>query len=187
VNGIKKELAVFARSLRVSCAESNYAADAAFDAQQRFGSTLRAKGAGVLDELINSNENAIVLVGRPYNIYDPTVNLNLAGKLREYYGINVVPFDCLDLVNFDVHAVNENMYWQCGKQILQAALAVGQLPNAHIIYVTNFKCGPDSYIKHYVAEASGKSFLTLQFDGHSNDAGMVTRCEAYLHSKGFFA
>ena len=27
-------------------------------------------------------------------------------------------------------------------------------------------------------------FLTLQFDGHSNDAGMMTRCEAYLDSKG---
>lgn len=185
VNGIKKELASFARSLQRTETESDRAADAAFDAQQRFGSALRLKGTEVLNVLHESSENAIVLVGRPYNIYDPTVNLNLAGKLREYYGINVVPFDFIDLENYDVRAVNENMYWHCGRQILQAALAVRQLPNAHIIYITNFKCGPDSYVKHYVAEASGKSFLTLQFDGHSNDAGMVTRCEAYLHSKGF--
>jgi hypothetical protein len=27
--------------------------------------------------------------------------------------------------------------------------------------------------------------LSLQFDGHSNDAGFLTRCEAYLDSKGF--
>jgi len=27
--------------------------------------------------------------------------------------------------------------------------------------------------------------LVLQFDGHSNDAGFITRCEAYLDSKGF--
>jgi predicted nucleotide-binding protein (sugar kinase/HSP70/actin superfamily) len=55
----------------------------------------------------------------------------------------------------------------------------------HIIYMTNFKCGPDSYIKHYVREASGKPHLTLQFDEHQNDAGAMTRCEAYLDSKGF--
>ena len=39
-------------------------------------------------------------------------------------------------------------------------------------------------MKSFLAEASGKPFLTLQFDGHSNDAGMMTRCEAYLDSKG---
>ena len=33
---------------------------------------------------------------------------------------------------------------------------------------------------------SGKPYLVLQFDGHANDAGMLTRCEAYLDSKGFF-
>jgi predicted nucleotide-binding protein (sugar kinase/HSP70/actin superfamily) len=61
---------------------------------------------------------------------------------------------------------------------------VGRYPNLHIIYLTNFKCGPDSYVKHYITKASGKPYLTLQFDGHGNDAGYITRCEAYLDSKG---
>jgi hypothetical protein len=34
-------------------------------------------------------------------------------------------------------------------------------------------------------DAAGKPGLVLQFDGHSNDAGFITRCEAYLDSKGF--
>ena len=34
-------------------------------------------------------------------------------------------------------------------------------------------------------EAGRKPGLVLQFDGHSNDAGFITRCEAYLDSKGF--
>jgi hypothetical protein len=46
------------------------------------------------------------------------------------------------------------------------------------------QCGPDFYIKHFITEVSGRPFLTLQFDGHNNDAGMLTRCEAYLDSKG---
>ena len=57
-------------------------------------------------------------------------------------------------------------------------------PKLHIVYITNFKCGPDSYVKHFITEVSGRPFLTLQFDGHNNDAGMLTRCEAYLDSKG---
>ena len=54
-----------------------------------------------------------------------------------------------------------------------------------MIYITNFKCGPDSYIKHFVRKATPDPFLTLQFDEHTNDAGAMTRCEAYLDSKGF--
>jgi hypothetical protein len=34
-------------------------------------------------------------------------------------------------------------------------------------------------------DAAGKPGLVLQFDGHANDAGFITRCEAYLDSKGF--
>jgi predicted nucleotide-binding protein (sugar kinase/HSP70/actin superfamily) len=84
----------------------------------------------------------------------------------------------------DVRDVNDNMYWDYGRKILATAKIVGRHPNLHIIYITNFKCGPDSFIKGFIRPASGKPFLTLQFDGHSNDAGMMTRCEAYLDSKG---
>ncbi len=187
VEDVKEELAIVAHSLRITVAESNCAADEAFEAQRRFDTALHEKGAEVLDAVLNGNHDCIVLVGRPYNVYDPTVNLNLAGKLRDFYGINVIPYDFLNLGDHKIGDVNENMYWYCGKHILQAALAVRYMENAHIIYVTNFKCGPDSYVKHFVAEASGKPFLTLQFDGHNNDAGMITRCEAYLHSKGLIA
>jgi hypothetical protein len=55
----------------------------------------------------------------------------------------------------------------------------------HLIYISNFKCGPDSYLKSFLDDACGKPSLVLQFDGHSNDAGYITRCEAYLDSKGF--
>jgi predicted nucleotide-binding protein (sugar kinase/HSP70/actin superfamily) len=128
----------------------------------------------------------IVIVGRGYNIYDPGVSLSIPRKLRDYYGVNVIPMDFLPLKGVVISDVNRNMYWSYGKKILQAARIVAEHPNLHIIYITNFKCGPDSYIKQFVREASGgKPFLTLQFDGHSNDAGFITRCEAYLDSKGF--
>jgi predicted nucleotide-binding protein (sugar kinase/HSP70/actin superfamily) len=77
-----------------------------------------------------------------------------------------------------------NMFWISGRKILEAARLVASYPNLHLVYITNFKCGPDSYIKHFTREAAGAPLLMLQFDGHGNDAGYMTRCEAYLDSKG---
>jgi predicted nucleotide-binding protein (sugar kinase/HSP70/actin superfamily) len=117
-------------------------------------------------------------------MYDRGMTLDIGNKLRDYYGVNVIPMDMLPVDEEDISDVNDNMYWNYGRKILAAARIVGRHPNLHIIFLTNFKCGPDSYIKHFVTKASGKPYLTLQFDGHGNDAGYITRCEAYLDSKG---
>ena len=101
-----------------------------------------------------------------------------ADKMADCWGSAAKEF------GYDVRDINDNMYWEYGRKILAAAKIVAQHPNLHIIYITNFKCGPDSFVKGFVRPASGKPFLTLQFDGHSNDAGVMTRCEAYLDSKG---
>ena len=92
--------------------------------------------------------------------------------------------DFLPLDEIDISGVHQNMYWNYGRKIIAAAKFIADFGNLHLIYLTNFKCGPDSYIKHFITKTSGKPFLTLQFDGHSNDAGYLTRCEAYLDSKG---
>ena len=119
-------------------------------------------------------------------MYDKGINMDIPRKLRKFYGVNVIPLDFLPHQGHRRRRdVVPNMYWNYGRKILQAAKFVGDRDNLHIIYMTNFKCGPDSYIKHYMREASGKPFLTLQFDEHQNDAGAMTRCEAYLDSKGF--
>jgi predicted nucleotide-binding protein (sugar kinase/HSP70/actin superfamily) len=115
------------------------------------------------------------------------INLNVPQKLRDYYGVNVIPLDFLDIDTLDIADVHEHMYWNYGRKILQAAKFCSQYPNFHLIYITNFKCGPDSYVKHYVRDAVNDPFLIIQFDGHGNDAGIITRCEAYLDSKGFLA
>jgi predicted nucleotide-binding protein (sugar kinase/HSP70/actin superfamily) len=126
----------------------------------------------------------MVLVGRPYNLFDRSINCDIPRKLRTQYGVNVIPMDFLSLDDEEITEVNPNMYWNSGRRILAAARLTRRFPNLHLIYISNFKCGPDSYIKSFIDEASGKPSLVLQFDGHSNDAGFITRCEAYLDSKG---
>ncbi|HLA40404.1 MAG TPA: acyl-CoA dehydratase activase-related protein, partial [Candidatus Glassbacteria bacterium] len=156
----------------------------AFQAQEAFRRSLQEAGARAMAVLTSHKEHGILLLGRPYNIYDKGISLDIATKLRNYYGANVIGLDFLNLDGYDTTDLNENMFWNYGKKILAAAKSVRNKPKMHIIYITNFKCGPDSYIRHFVAEASGRPYLTLQFDGHNSDAGMLTRCEAYLDSKG---
>jgi predicted nucleotide-binding protein (sugar kinase/HSP70/actin superfamily) len=160
------------------------AVEKAFEAHYAFADNLKEAGARALAVLNSHKEHGILLLGRPYNIYDKGANLDIATKLRKYYGVNVIGLDFLNLDGIDTSDVHENMFWSYGKKILAAARSAHNKPKLHIIYITNFKCGPDSYIKHFVREASGRPYLTLQFDGHNNDAGMLTRCEAYLDSKG---
>ena len=86
-------------------------------------------------------------------------------------------------LNIDISSINDHMFWHFGKRIIQAAKFIREYPNLHIIYVSNFKCGPDSYIRHYIEDAGGEPFLFLQLDSHANDAGVLTRIEAFLESK----
>jgi predicted CoA-substrate-specific enzyme activase len=181
---VTEALMKLARKHKILRDQAELAVEKAYGAQERFTNRLREAGREALQRLEESGEPGIVMVGRPYNIYDKGINLDVPAKLRDYYGVNVIPIDFLPLEDVDISDVNDNMYWNYGHKILAAAKIVSQFPNLHIIYITNFKCGPDSFVKHFISSTSGKPFLSLQFDGHSNDAGIMTRCEAYLDSKG---
>ena len=183
---VTKELQEFGKAFGFNKSKIQNAVDMAYKAQSEFQQKIVEAGRKALNTLIENDELGIIIVGRGYNIYDSGVNLAIPKKLREYYGVNVIPFEFLPIEGIEIADVNSNMYWNYGRKILQASKIVSEHPNLHIIYITNFKCGPDSYIKQFTRKASnGKPFLSLQFDGHSNDAGFLTRCEAYLDSKGF--
>ena len=190
VKAVKKQMVKYllnhpiAKQSKLSKSIINNAIDAAYKAQNNFRAALQEKGKAALEKVNQHASPCVILVGRPYNIYDAGMNLSVAQKLRDYYGVDCIPLDFLDTSSEDVRDINDSMYWDLGRRILAAAKIVGRHENLHIIYITNFKCGPDSFIKHFIKTASGKPFLSLQFDGHSNDAGMMTRCEAYLDSKG---
>jgi predicted CoA-substrate-specific enzyme activase len=182
---VRDEIRVLAQKLGRSKNESDRALAHAYEAQSNFNDQLRQAGDLAWRTLIQTGEPAIVLLGRPYNIYDKAACCDIPGKLRRLYGINVLPLDFLPLDREDISSINDNMYWHSGRRILAAALLTRGRPGMHLIHISNFKCGPDSYIKSFLDDASGKPSLVLQFDGHSNDAGYLTRCEAYLDSTGF--
>jgi predicted nucleotide-binding protein (sugar kinase/HSP70/actin superfamily) len=181
---VKRALQPIAARLGAGKRASDQAVDRAYAAQRRLQAEQMAAGARALQRLDETEEPGLVLVGRPYNIYDRAVNCDIPRKLRRHYGINVLPIDFLVSGRELEDAPGDNMYWTSGRRALAAAQLVASRPYLHVVYITNFKCGPDSYIKHFVRRAAGSPLLVLQFDGHGNDAGYLTRCEAFLDSKG---
>jgi predicted CoA-substrate-specific enzyme activase len=181
---VKDALAATMRPLGVGRRASDRAVDAAYAAQRAFQQALLAAGRKALDILEATGEPGLVLMGRSYNLYDRNVNCDIPRKLRHRYGANVIPLDFLVTGEEPVGDLHPNMYWTSGRKILAAARHTASRSNLHAVYITNFKCGPDSYIKRFARRAAGSPMLMLEFDGHGNDAGYMTRCEAFLDSKG---
>ena len=181
---VERQLRKAVSRFGVSARENRHALTRAYKVQSQFREKIVGEGRRVVAYITEAALDGVVLLGRPYNLYDPGLNLNIPTKLRSLYGVNVIPMDFLDINDVDVRAVHDHMFWNYGRRILQAARLTKKHPNLHIIYLSNFKCGPDSYVRHYVEEASGKPFLFLQLDSHANDAGVMTRIEAFLESKG---
>jgi len=93
----------------------------------------------------------------------------------------VIPTDFLELPLERAAELHRNMYWQYGQRIIAAALAIKEDPRLNGVYITNFGCGPDSFIQHEVARIMGeKPMLTIEIDEHAADAGVITRCEAFM-------
>ncbi len=131
---------------------------------------------------IPSGCRPVIILGRPYNSADPHLNLNLTEKLLAQ-DVMPIPLDMLDLSLSHIYGNYRNMYWPNGQKMIAAAQYVARTDGLYAVYISNFRCGPDSFIWHYVTEElKGKPFLHLEVDEHSADAGMVTRIEAFLDS-----
>ncbi|HEX2977351.1 MAG TPA: acyl-CoA dehydratase activase, partial [Bacteroidales bacterium] len=158
--------------------EAVYLAD---DVQARFEKDLIDYGRKTLQSIPLDCRPA-VLLGRPYNTSDPHLNLGLVEKLITQ-NVMPVPVDMLDLSGYNIFENYRNMYWPNGQKMIAAAQHVAKTDGLYAVYLSNFRCGPDSFIWHYITEElKGKPFLHLEVDEHSADAGMVTRIEAFLES-----
>jgi predicted nucleotide-binding protein (sugar kinase/HSP70/actin superfamily) len=167
------------KSFRIKKSDITRATDSAQKAQDRFTAALKDKGREVLSD---ENNKSIVIIGRSYNALDSGVNLEIPKKLADLR-IQAIPFDFLPLEKYSLQDDWPNMYWRSGQRILKAARFVRDTENLHAMYIGNFLCGPDSFIlKYFRKDMGSKPFLHIEIDEHSADAGVITRCEAFLDS-----
>ena len=73
-----------------------------------------------------------------------------------------------------VHVLCEKPLAQNHADAEAAGKIVRDDPRLYAGYITNFGCGPDSFISHFFRDLSrGKPYLQLEIDEHSADAGAI--------------
>ena len=178
---VRRELEKMAVGLGATRSRARHAVSSGVAALKRFTDALQARGREVLAGL-RPDQTALVIVGRPYNACDPGLNMNIPEKLRDL-GCLAIPLDMLPLDEEDISADYPHMYWKYGQQILAGVRLIARDPRLYPVYITNFGCGPDSFIMKFVSrELAGKPCLVLEVDEHTADVGAITRCEAFLDS-----
>lgn len=167
-----------ARKMGISRKEADKAFKKALQQQIECMDEMKEIGKKVLEELESEPEKTgIVIFARPYNGFVKEAHMGIPNKLASR-GVLVIPFDFLP---FDNEKTKRHMYWGMGQVILKAGKFVKRHPQLFGVYITNFSCGPDSFIVGYFRNYMGrKPSLTLELDSHSADAGIETRIEAFL-------
>jgi predicted CoA-substrate-specific enzyme activase len=136
-------------------------------------------------DVLTSREDKmkIMLLGRPYSIFDGQLNLGIPAKLEE------LGFELLyqSMINLDESFSQvtarflTKMHWYYGQEILAAAETAAKSDNIYPVFLSCFRCSPDSYLLTYVKEifkAYNKPYLVIQLDEHTSDVGYQTRIEA---------
>jgi predicted CoA-substrate-specific enzyme activase len=179
----RRQLRRLAAEIGASGRDADRAVEVAFAAQDDFRVRLARYGRELLASLDGTAPGAVV-VGRPYNVNDLGANLDLPLKLRKI-GVIPIPMDLLPLDDVSLPSSHADMFWRSGQDILRAGTLLRDDPRLHTIYITNFNCGPDSFLLSFFRERMGsKPFLELEVDEHTADAGLITRCEAFFDSLG---
>lgn len=167
---VGKELGVSERAAREAFL-------AALTAQNDFANVLKRLGQAALARAQELDRPTVVLFGRAYNALSAMANMGIPGKFASR-GILALPLDCLDT---DGEPAIASMHWAAGQTILKAARQIKDLPHVFGCFITNFSCGPDSFVLNFFRDEMGdKPSLTLELDSHTADAGIDTRIEAFL-------
>jgi predicted CoA-substrate-specific enzyme activase len=149
----------------------------AVSVQDEFLRALQDEGKKVIEGL---RGKGIVVVGRPYNTMDEKTSMNIPYKLAEGFDVTVLP---IDMVPFEPGGIDRafKMFWNYGKVVLNGLKFVRENPDWHCVFLSNFGCGPDSYLLSYAEEImEDKPTLILELDEHGSDAGYQTRIEAFM-------
>jgi len=162
------------------------AALAGIRAQREFEAARVELGSKLLQQLRENNQLGVVLFARSYMSQDSGANLGIAEKLAQL-GVVPIPLDFLPLDSVNTKEYSDRPYWFYESKHIAGAAITAQDPLLYGLVLTNFGCGPNSFILNIVADImGGKPLGQLEIDEHAAEAGIVTRLEAFVDTiKGF--
>jgi predicted nucleotide-binding protein (sugar kinase/HSP70/actin superfamily) len=134
----------------------------------------------------NTGKPTIGLVGRPYYLNDPFLNKGISEKVITR-GYSIMTTESLNQTEVDrqISKLSKRVYWSFGKEMVGSALHfAGGHEVRGIINLASFGCGQDSFnseiVSHHVKRMGNTPLLSLIFDEHWSDGGLITRLEAFL-------
>ncbi len=158
---------------RHEIAEAYRAASAAW---AEFRDRIVDAGRQVLDGV----DRAMVVIGKPYNILDPYLNLNLLTHLR-HLGVTAIPMWFLPIEDIPLDPPADHLPWHLNRMMVRAVRYCQRDDRLFPVVVSNFGCGPDAFTQMLLTPMlDGRPSLVLEFDEHRGEAGLVTRLEAFL-------
>ncbi len=129
----------------------------------------------------------VVLLGRPYTVLAQIMNNNIP-QLFENIGVKTFFQDMFDFEAMDVTEVEpllKEIHWKYAAQILKAATFIAKSDHLYPVFISSFKCAPDSFAVDYfkqIMESFHKPYLVLELDEHDSSVGYETRVEAAVQS-----
>jgi len=173
-------LAAVAAKLGFNRKKGKEAALAGIKAQRRFNADCQALGRQLLRQLRDSNQLGVVLFSRSYMSQDSGANLGIAEKLAQL-GVEPLPLDFLPMESVDPKEYSDRPYWYYESKFIACGATTVKDPQLYGLAITNFGCGPNSFMLKMLADImGGKPLGELEIDEHAAEAGMVTRLEAYV-------
>jgi predicted nucleotide-binding protein (sugar kinase/HSP70/actin superfamily) len=111
---------------------------------------------------------------------DSGANLGIAETLAGL-GVVPIPLDFLPLESINPKDYSDRPYWSYEGKLISAAAIIAGEPNLYGLMLTNFGCGPNSFIVPVLEDImGGKPMGQLEIDEHAAEAGLVTRLEAFV-------
>jgi predicted nucleotide-binding protein (sugar kinase/HSP70/actin superfamily) len=118
---------------------------------------------------------------------DSGANLGIAEKLAQL-GVVPIPLDYLSLSSVNVREYSDRPYWFCESKHIAGAAITAKDPQLYGLILTNFGCGPNSFVLNIVRDIMGNKPLgQLEIDEHAAEAGIITRLEAFVDTINGFA
>jgi predicted CoA-substrate-specific enzyme activase len=163
------------------------AARAGIESQRRFEADQAVMGRELLRQLRQSGQLGVVLFARSYMSQDAGANLGIAEKLAQL-GVVPIPLDFLPLKSVNAKDYSDRPYWFYENKYIAGADITVSDSQLYGLWLTNFGCGPNSFIIHIVEDImGGKPLGQLEIDEHAAEAGIVTRLEAFVDTIQGFA
>ncbi|MFI5306963.1 MAG: BadF/BadG/BcrA/BcrD ATPase family protein, partial [Polyangiales bacterium] len=193
----------FRDELGVTQDESDFAANQAFAALERFDLDVQARGKVILEQVEAENRLAILVIGRPYHL-DPGLHHGIPDEFQmqgyPILSIRSVPKDEAWLARFfeeelrtgkiktplEIGDVWPENYSANSAMKVWAAKFAARHPNVVLLDLSSFKCGHDAPtygIVDRIVENSAVPHLALHdIDANKPGGSIKIRVKTYVHS-----